>query len=226
MVDSMGNLQSVTDVTRLAQDVQYTTALRGMSEAEKQAYFADQKQELLGDILKDREGTFQKTFTDAQRNNSIQHSMFYYLQRNRDVQMLSDAIKNKNEYEIGSTKYNNQLATRQYEVNEWSYNNKLDTLFVFQILFVTIVLTAGLVYLNKLGMLPMTILGLLVGILLIIDIIVLINRMRYTNKTRNKRYWNKRNFPTKKQEQDSGSICPPGEVETDSQPDTAPAPST
>ena len=221
----MGNLQSVTDVTRLAQDVQYTTALRGMSEAEKQAYFADQKQELLGDILKDREATFQKTFTDAQRNNSIQHTMFYYLQRNRDVQMLGDAIKNKNESEIGSTKYNNQLATRQYEINEWSYNNKMDTLFVFQLLFITIALAAGLMFLSKIGLISQTIVGMLVGILLVIDILILVNRMRYTNKSRNKRYWNKRNFPTKTQEQDSGSICPPGEEETESQPGAAPAPS-
>jgi hypothetical protein len=221
----MGNLQSVTDVTRLAQDVQYTTALRGMSEAEKQAYFASQKEELLGDILKDREATFQKTFTDAQRNNSIQHSMFYYLQRNRDVQQLSDAIKNKNEYEIGSTKYNNQLATRQYEINEWSYNNKMDTLFVFQILFLTIALAAGLLFLSKLGLVSQSVVGLLVGILLVIDILVLVNRMRYTNKSRNKRYWNKRDFPTKKLEQDSGSICPPGEEETESQPADAPPPS-
>lgn len=221
----MGNLQSVTDVTRLAQDVQYTTALRGMSEAEKQAYFADQKQELLGDILKDREATFQKTFTDAQRNNSIQHTMFYYLQRNRDVQQLGDAIKNKNESEIGSTKYNNQLATRQYEINEWSYNNKMDTLFVFQLLFITIALAAGLMFLSKIGLISQTIVGMLVGILLVIDILILVNRMRYTNKSRNKRYWNKRNFPTKTQEQDSGSICPPGEEETESQPGAAPAPS-
>ena len=132
----MGNLQSVTDLTRLVQDVQYTTALKGMTDQQKQSYFESQKQELLGDILKDREGTFQKTFVDANRNNSIQHSLFFYQQRNRDLQNLGDVLKNQNETAIGTTKYNNQLATRQYEINEWSYNNKMDTLFVFQILFV------------------------------------------------------------------------------------------
>ena len=65
----MGNLQSTTDLTRLVQDVQYTTALKGMTEQQKQNYFESQKQELLGDILNDREGTFQKTYTDATRNN-------------------------------------------------------------------------------------------------------------------------------------------------------------
>jgi hypothetical protein len=220
----MGNLQSVTDLTRLAQDVQYTTALRGMNEAEKQQYFASQKQELIGDILNDREATFQKTFTDATRNSAIQGSLFYYLQRNRDLDAMGTVIKNKNEAEIGTQKYNNQLALRQYEINEWSYNNKMDTLFVFQVLFITLMLAAGLVYLNGAGFLSQTIVGILVGILLVIDIVILISRVRYTNKTRDKRYWNKRRFPTKALPQDSGSICPPGQVEVDSQPAQAPPP--
>jgi hypothetical protein len=219
----MGNLQSVTDLTRLVQDVQYTTALKGMTDQQKQNYFETQKQELLGDILKDREGTFQKTFVDATRNNSIQHSLFFYQQRNRDLQNLGDVIKNQNESAIGTTKYNNQLATRQYEINEWSYNNKLDTLFVFQLLFVTLLLAAGLAYLNKIGILSMTLLGLLVGVLLFVDIAVLLYRYNYTNRLRNQRYWNKRQFTKKALPQGSGSsVCPPGEEPTDSQPAEAP----
>jgi hypothetical protein len=225
----MGNLQSVTDLTRLAQDVQYTTALRGMSEQQKQTYFNSQKQELIDDVLKDREATFQKTYTDAVRNNAIQHSLFFYQQRNRDLETLGSVIRNKNEAEIGTTKYNNQLATRQYEVNEWSYNNKMDTLFVFQLLFVTLALAAALMYVAKLGFVSQTVVGIVVGILLVIDILVLYNRYTYTNRTRNKRYWNKRNYPRRAlpQGDDSGSTCPPNEEGfLDSQPGPAPPPST
>jgi hypothetical protein len=218
----MGNLQSVTDLTRLVQDVQYTTALRGMTDQQKQNYFESQKQELLGDILNDRAGTFQKTFTDAVRNNSIQHSLFFYQQRNRDLQNVSNALKNQNESSIGTAKYNNQLATRQYEINEWSYNNKLDTLFVFQILFVTILLSAGLVYLNRLGFISSSMMGLAVGILLFIDIAVLINRYTYTKQKRDQRFWNRRVYPRKTIPQDSGSTCPPAEEAVESEPDEAP----
>ena len=215
----MGNLQSTTDLTRLVQDVQYTTALKGMTEQQKQNYFESQKQELLGDILNDREGTFQKTYTDATRNNSVQHSLFFYQQRNRDLQNLGDALKNQNESAIGTRKFNNQLATRQYEINEWSYNNKMDTLFVFQILFVTLLLAAGLAYLHSMGLLSMTFLGLLVGMLLFVDIAILINRFMYTQKVRDKRYWNRRLFTKKSVPQGSGSsICPPAETGTESQP--------
>ena len=222
----MGNLQSVTDLTRLVQDVQYTTALKGMTDQQKQSYFDAQKQELLGDILKDREGTFQKTYTDAVRNNSIQHSFFYYQQRNRDIDTLGKAIQNQNETAIGTSRFNNQLATRQYEINEWSYNNKMDTLFVFQILFVTILLVAALSFLHKTGIISMSFLSLAVGLLLVVDIAVLIYRYNYTRKTRNQRYWNKREFDKKSIQQDSGSICPPGEEVNQSQPAGAPTPSS
>jgi hypothetical protein len=223
----MGNLQSVTDLTRLVQDVQYTTALKGMTDQQKQNYFEAQKQQLVGDILKDREGTFQKTFTDVQRNNAVQHSLFFYQQRNRDLDSLGKSIQNQNEAAIGTTRFNNQLATRQYEINQWSYENKMETLFVFQILFVTILVASGLAYLHSSGLLSMTILGILIGILLVIDIAVLMNRFRYTQKVRDKRYWNKRQFEKKSIPQGSGSsVCPPGEEPvTESQPGQAPPPS-
>jgi hypothetical protein len=222
----MGNLQSVTDLTRLAQDVQYTTALRGMSEQQKQAYFSSQKQQLLNDVLKSRESTFQKTYTDAVRNNSIQHSLFFYQQRNRDLENMGQAISAKNENEIGITKYNNDLATRQYEINEWAYNNKMDTLFVVQLLFVTVLVAAALTYLNKMGFISMTIVGILVGILLFADILILINRYNYTNKTRNKRYWNKRIFPRKDipQGTSGSSVCEGMEGDMVSMPAEAPKP--
>lgn len=223
----MGNLQSVTDLTRLVQDVQYTTALKGMTDQQKQNYFDSQKQELVGNILQDREGTFAKVYTDATRNNAVQHSLFFYQQRNRDIDTLGKAIKNQNESAIGTTRFNNQLATRQYEINQWSYENKMETLFVFQILFVTVLLAAGLAYLNRTGLLSMTILGILVGILLFIDIAVLLNRFQYTKRVRDQRYWNKRTFDKKSIPQGSGSsICPPGEEpNSESQPADAPPPS-
>ena len=135
----MGNSQSINDTTRLVQDVQYTAALKGMSSAEKNAYFSKQKQELLDSVTNDRESTFQKTYTDAVRNNSIQSSMLFYQQRNKDVDNLGTELKNVNESALGKVRYNKDLATRQYEMNEWSYNNKLDTLFVFQLLLLQLI---------------------------------------------------------------------------------------
>jgi hypothetical protein len=72
----------------------------------------------------------------------------------------------------------------------------------------------------------MTIVGILVGILLFIDILILVNRYHYTSKTRNKRYWNKRIFPRKDipQGTSGSSVCEGMEGDMASMPAEAPTP--
>ena len=216
----MGNIESINGLTRLVQDVQYNSALKGMTSEQKDSYFRSQKNELLNNILTEREGTFTKMATDAEKNNAIQSSLLFYQQRNKDLQELGGAFDSQNKNAISTTKYNNDLASRQYEINEWSYNNKMDTLFVFQLLFVSLVLSAIFVYLSKIGLFGPALLGLLCGLLLVIVILVLVVRAIYTAKARDQRYWNRRQFSKKSVPQGSGpgSICPPTEGYEDSKP--------
>lgn len=206
----MGNIQSNSDLTRLVQDVQYTAALKGMSDAQKAAYFSSQKQGLIDSLTNDRQSTFQKTYTDAVRNNSIQNSLLYYHVRNRDIDDIGEQLTKSNQATIGVATGNKDLATRQREINEWTYGNKLDTLFVFQILFITVLLSSGFVYLQKIGLFSTSLLGLLTGILLFVDIVIIINRVNYTNRVRDQRYWNRRQFGHFNVDTGSGpSDCPP-----------------
>lgn len=220
----MGNFQSVTDLTRLMQDVQYTAALRGMTPQQKQNYFESQKEQYVTGLLDDREATFQKTHTDATRNNAIQSSFFYYQQRNRDMSELGEYLENKNEGQIDVSRYNNQLALRQYQQNEWTANNKMDTLFIFQILFITVLLAAGLTYLHKLGFFGGPLLGMLTGIILFVDIAIIVNRSSYTAKVRDQRYWNRRQFSKKELPQAPGASVCPGAEGFASGPASAPVP--
>lgn len=216
----MGNIESINGLTRLAQDVQYSSALKEMTPEQKDAYFRSQKNELLSNVLSEREGTFAKMHTDAQKNNAIQTSLLFYQQRNKDLQELGTAFDVQNKTALSTTKYNNDLATRQYEINQWSYNNKMDTLFVFQLMFVTLVLSAIFVYLSKIGLFGGALLGLLCGLLLVSVVLVLVVRAMYTTKQRDQRYWNRRVFNKKSIPQGSGpgSICPPTEGFQDSSP--------
>lgn len=224
----MGNIASASDITRIAQDVQYTAALRGMTDEQKQAYFNNQKSQLLNSILTDRDSTFQKTYIDAQKNNAVQNSFFFYQQRNRDLDDLGNYMKTQNEKAIQISKANKDLATRQFEVNEWAYNNKMDTLFALQLVFVTICVAAGLAYLNSIGIVPTSVLGIVVGLLVMVDIAVIANRWIYTRKVRDQRYWNRRQFVEKTpQDEDSGSIqCPTGFEPTNQQEEAPPTGST
>lgn len=208
----MGNVQSINDITRLVQDVQYTAALKGMSPTERENYFASQRQELMNNLLSDRESTFQKVATDARRNNAIQTSLFFYLQRNRDLQGVGDQLDNQNKSAFTTAQYNNQLALRQKEINEWSFNNKLDTLFVFQLIFISLLAISVLVYFQKAGFFNQAFLGVLSGIFLFVMILVIANRSMYTNNTRDKRYWNRRTFGKKDTAVPGGTVCPPSET--------------
>ena len=204
----MGNLQSISNLTRLVQDVQYTSALKGMNPEERQRYFNTQKEEMINKVLDDRESTFRKVHTDAIRNNSIQHSMLFYHTRNRDINDMGKGFVSLNKGAIDIAKNNKDLANRQNEINEWTYGNKLDTLFVFQILFITILLSSGLVYLQKLGFYSPALLGVLTGILLFIDIVIIINRANWTTRVRDQRYWNRRQFGHFDQDTGSTPVCP------------------
>jgi hypothetical protein len=190
----MGNLQSISDLTRLVQDVQYTSALKGMTPNERAIYFNTQKDQMIANVLDERSSTFQKVHTDAIRNNSIQHSLMFYHMRNKDLDEMGKAFVAANKGSIDVATNNKNLGTRQNEINEWAYGNKLDTLFVFQILFITVLLSAGLVYLQKLGFFSSALLGVLTGILLFIDIVIIINRVNWTSRVRDQRYWNRRQF--------------------------------
>ena len=204
----MGNVQSINDITRLVQDVQYTAALKGMSPTERENYFASQRNELMTNLLSDRESTFQKVATDARRNNAIQTSLFFYLQRNRDLNGVGEQLTAQNNSARSTAEYNSQLALRQNEINEWSFNNKLDTLFVFQLIFISLLAISVLVYFQKSGFFNQALLGVFSGIFLFVMILVIANRATYTNNTRDKRYWNKRTFPKKASTIPGGTACP------------------
>lgn len=190
----MSDLGSYIEDVLQAQDAQYTIALQNMTPAQRKTFFDSQRAKIQENALNLPSNTFQKTYTDLMRNNAGYTSFYYYLGRNRDLNDLGKNLSQINNANISTATYNNQLATRQNEVNEWAYNNKLDTLFVFQILFITILVISVFAYLYKTGTISAGFLGLLAGVLIVIDVFIIANRARYTNIMRDKRYWNRRNF--------------------------------
>lgn len=88
--------------------------------------------------------------------------------------------------------------TRQGEINEWQAQNKLDTLFFLQILFLYFVVIIVLLYLRQAMILGSTAVYGTIGVLLVVVIGVLWNRVSYTNLSRDSRYWNRRYITTNK----------------------------
>jgi hypothetical protein len=107
-----------------------------------------------------------------------------------------DRVLNMLRMQSDTLNTDNSSEKRQYEVNEWSANNKLDTLFFYQILLISLTLTAPLLYLNKNGLISSTVFYGVTGLLAIAVILTLIVRYQYTVGSRDLRYWNRRRFAT------------------------------
>jgi len=94
---------------------------------------------------------------------------------------------------------------RMNEIGEYNYNKRLDTIFIFQITFITILIIVALFYLRSIGLISSYIVYPISLIITIIIILILINRFVFSNSVRNKRYWHKLNFG-------DGLVAPPNYV--------------
>ncbi len=94
----------------------------------------------------------------------------------------------------GADGYNQQLLNRQIEINEWQYQNRMETLFVFQILFICLMIVAIIMYLRRVGLFGGLFAGYAIALLILVFIIIIMNRSMYTNRVRDKQYWSKRTF--------------------------------
>jgi magnesium-transporting ATPase (P-type) len=90
--------------------------------------------------------------------------------------------------------YNIDLANRQIEVNEWAYSNKMDTLFVFQLLFITLIFVAILMLLKSQGLFGAAFVWYAMAVLAVLNVMIIIYRSVYTSTKRDSRMWNRKNF--------------------------------
>ena len=90
--------------------------------------------------------------------------------------------------------YNLQLANRQIEINEWTYQNRMETLFIFQLLFISLMIVAVLLYMKGLGIVGGAFVVYTISLLALVFITIIINRTVYTNTKRDTRMWSKRRF--------------------------------
>jgi len=90
--------------------------------------------------------------------------------------------------------YNDDLTKRQVQVNEWAYNNKMDTLFIFQLIFISLLFVGILIALKLKGVVGAGFVWYSMAVLLILLIIIIVNRSVYTNTRRDTKYWNRKRF--------------------------------
>lgn len=189
LTDAINNLQTAQSVELQ----QFVTDLRSNPD-NLSGYIQKNRNALVNDALEQRTDTFNKVYGDAVRASNTQNNIFYYYTRNKDLDTMQKELYNRTKYDADSIIHDKDLAQRQYEINEWSYGNKLDTLFVFQLILLSLVLLAPLLYLSRQGFVPTPI---LTGVTVVLGIIIALTvavRAQYTNFSRDQRYWNRRQF--------------------------------
>ena len=175
-------------------DVSLSDALNGMTSAQLKDYKDSNKNDLRTTLTNNMASAFLPSLntTSGAANNYDVLTNYTINSKNLDT-TLSD-LKSQQSANLNIANRNVATASRFREIKEWYYNNKLDTLFVFQLIFISILLLAVLAYLSKLNIIGMGVVGAMVGILLVVNVLVIANRAIYTDKVRDKRYWSKRAF--------------------------------
>jgi hypothetical protein len=126
--------------------------------------------------------------SDSASNNALTYGVL--LSRN---QSLSDSAKDMIEQNKRSASGGaKETYARQGEINEWQAQNKLDTLFFLQLTFLFFTVLVFLIFLRQYGVITNFILWIFIGVLGVLVIGTLVNRVSYTSNSRDKRHWNRR----------------------------------
>lgn len=189
LTDAINNLQTAQSVELQ----QFVTDLRANPD-NLSGYIEKNRDALVKDVIGQREDTFNKVYGDAVRASNTQNNIYYYNTRNKDVDALQKQLYGQTQYDAAASKHDKDLAQRQYEINEWQYGNKMDTLFVFQMILISLVLLAPLLYFSRQGLVPTSTLTWIAILFATIIVLTLAVRAQYTIYSRDQRYWNRRQF--------------------------------
>lgn len=157
-------------------------------------YVATSRDQLINSINSAQQSNGSKVLDDYKRATDVQRANYNYFKRNSDLLRVGDLPLKAMQRDAEALRHDNQNAQRQYEINQWTSGNRLDTLFVYQIIFVSVLVLAIFTGMWRAGFVGTGFLSLLVFLSLIVIVLVIVNRAQYTAFTRDQRYWNKRGF--------------------------------
>ena len=192
----MTSLDTTINNVLVQQDVELAQAMQQLSSdpSKLSQFVSARKGELYNTVTKEHSDNFQKVYGDLTRSSDVVKNILYYQTRNKDLDELQRSIFDKAKNEADAATFNSQNAKRQYEINEWTASNKADTLFFLQLLFITLTLTAPLLYLSRIGWVPSSVFYGLMTLITLALVLTLAVRLIYTQDVRDNRFWNRRRF--------------------------------
>ena len=195
----MSNLGQIIDFTKIFQDVELATAVGQLKQnpAQLQQFLQNQQGKIYGDVVKQKDSTFQKVYGDLNRASQAQEAILMLDKRNKELADIQQQIYTNQKGSADATTDDKNLAGRKYEMNQWSVGNKSETVFVYSMLFIVLSALVLLTALWSAGIISSILWVGLAAPVIIIFVLVIINRSTYTNIYRDQRYWNRNTFNQK-----------------------------
>ena len=195
----MSNLNQIIDYTKIFQDVELATAVGQLKQnpAQLQQFLQDQQGKIFGDVVKQKDSTFQKVYGDLNRASQAQEAILMLDKRNKELADIQQQIYQNQKGSADATTDDKNLAGRKYEMNQWSVGNKSETVFVYSMLFIVLSALVLLTALWSSGIISSVLWAGLAAPIIIVFVLVVINRSTYTNVFRDNRYWNRNTFNEK-----------------------------
>jgi hypothetical protein len=195
MKEPFVNVESLIDQTKLLGDMELQAYLSSLNDSQKNEFISSN----VGETIKAVDASKASKFNDlidqltGADNNIV--GAAYYTARTRDLTNLAKDVDGMTMKQLNVVGINTQLSGRQHEINEWSNFNKLDTLYIMQILFVSLSLVAILAFMLSHYLITSTLFAFASFVIAAISVLMLVIRWRYTNVARDGRYWHKARFP-------------------------------
>jgi len=158
-------------------------------------YVGRSRDQLIREINEAQMANGAKVIEDLGRSMDIQRANYYYFKRNTDLLNVGEVPLKTMQRDAEALRHDNQNAQRQYEINQWTSGNRQDTLFVYQVIFISVLVLAIFTGLWRSGIVGTGFLSFLTFLLLTVIVLTIVYRAQYTGFKRDQRYWNKRNFP-------------------------------
>jgi F0F1-type ATP synthase assembly protein I len=194
MKEPFVTLDNLIPQAKILGDMELQAYLANLSDQGKQDLINQNINSTMKAVENSKESRYSDLLDQATGADNNITSAAYYLTRTRDLTDLAKDVGSMTRSQYSASLINNGLSGRQTEINEWANSNKLDTLYFFQILFISLTLVGIFCFLLVKNIINHSIFIIVCYFIGFIAVAVLILRWRYTRVSRDSRYWNKARF--------------------------------
>ena len=202
------SVDQIAEATRILSDMELQAYLASLPESQRAQFLESNVTDAINSVKAQKSSKFNDLFDQMTGSDNNITSTAYYIARTKDLTDFATDVDELMVKQLNATDVNAGLASRQNEINDWANYNKLDTLYIMQILFISLSFVAILSYLLSNGSIGYALFAFLCYSIAAVAVLMLIFRWRYTNVARDGRYWHKTKFPRKQGSIKAEPICP------------------